>query len=178
MKTAAVQLGVLAEKKRKDEEGNAADNADFEKVREMSQRGTATNSRISETRRAALMSSTPLLQTVVEISNIERQRHEYAMQLERLEYQRRIELLRELQDTNVKVAQLTARIRSVGEKLLYSSTLQSQLVGGATGRPEFSVVRVGEKQATPATEDTELFPGDTVTVVLHAGAFAGTIPQN
>ncbi|WP_406857280.1 polysaccharide biosynthesis/export family protein [Alsobacter sp. KACC 23698] len=175
IRTTSVQLGVLSEKRKKDEEGNAADTADFERVREMSQRGMASNTRISESRRAALMSSTQLLQTIVEISNIERQKHDYGMQLERLENQRRVEVLREYQDTNVKVAQLTARIRSVGEKLLYSSTLQSQLISGNTGKPEFVIYRSGSPAAVHATEDAEILPGDTVAITLHAGAYSGAL---
>ncbi len=169
IESAAHQLQVLGEKKKKDEDGSAADLSDFEKVREMSQRGMASNIRISESRRAALMSSTQLLHTVVEINNIERQKHEYGMQLERFESQRRVELLKELQDTNVRIAQMTARLRSVGEKLLYSGALVSQLIGGSSGKPEFSVSRSGATLSGSATEDTKLLPGDTVAVTLHAG---------
>jgi polysaccharide export outer membrane protein len=162
------QLNVLAEKKKKDEDGNAADQADYDRVREMSQRGMASNIRISESRRAALMSSTQLLQTVVEISNIERQRHDYGMALERLDNQRKIELVQQMQEGAVRVAQLTTRLRAVGEKLLYSSALQSQLVGSSNAAPDITITRRGETVAGP-TLNSELLPGDTLSVALRVG---------
>jgi polysaccharide export outer membrane protein len=175
MQTSASQLAVLAEKRKKDEEGNLADEADFEKVREFFQRGISANNRITESRRAVLLSSTQLLQTIVEISNIERQRTDYARQLSRLNDQRRLDLLREQQEVNVRIAQISARLRSVGEKLLYSSTLQSQLVRGNGGSPDFMIYRAGERRAEPATEDMQLLPGDTVAVTLRGG---GIVPDN
>ncbi|WP_336487916.1 polysaccharide biosynthesis/export family protein [Methylobacterium nigriterrae] len=170
IQTSTAQLAVLAEKRKKDEEGNQADVADFEKIRELFQRGITANVRITESRRAVLLSSTQLLQTIVEITNIERQRNDYSRQLTRLNDQRRLDLLREQQDTNVRVAQLTARLRAVGEKLLYSSTMQSQLIRGTGARPEFLVYRSGSKHAVPGNEDTELSPGDTVFVALRGDA--------
>jgi len=72
-----LELGVLAEKKKTDEEGNQADNEEFERVRQLFKRNIATNSRLSEARRAAFLSSNQLLQTIVQISNVQRQRSEY-----------------------------------------------------------------------------------------------------
>jgi polysaccharide export outer membrane protein len=80
-----VQLNILAEKKKKDEEGNHADTADYEKVRDLSQKGLTLATRLSDARRSALLSSDQLLQTIVEMSNVERQRGEYARQLKKVE---------------------------------------------------------------------------------------------
>ncbi|MBB4018927.1 MULTISPECIES: polysaccharide biosynthesis/export family protein [Chelatococcus] len=165
---ATTHLTILAGKRKNDEDGHRADSNEFDKVRDYFQRGMASNVRLSEARRAMLMSSTQVLQTIVEINNIERQRTEYQRLLTRLDDQRRIELLRELQDVNVRVAQVTARLRSVGEKLLYTSTLQSQLIRGTGGQPEFVVYRAAENREMESSEDTELFPGDTVFVTLRA----------
>jgi Polysaccharide biosynthesis/export protein/SLBB domain len=80
-----VQLNVLTEKKKKDEEGNQADTADYEKIRDLSQKGLTLATRLSDARRAVLLSSDQLLQTIVETSNTERQRGEYARQLKKVE---------------------------------------------------------------------------------------------
>jgi len=80
-----VQLNVLAEKKKKDEEGNRADATDYETVRALSQKGLTIATRLSDARRATLLSSDQLLQTIVEMSNLERQRDDYARQLKKVE---------------------------------------------------------------------------------------------
>ncbi len=69
---ANLQLNTLDKKKKGDEEGNHADLSDFEKVRELYRHGLATLMRLSEARRMALLSSDQLLQTVVDMSNIDR----------------------------------------------------------------------------------------------------------
>ena len=172
---ARMQLRILAEKKIKDEEGNQADNSDLEKLRQLLDKGTTINVRISEARRAALMSSTQLLQTIVEVSNIERQQTEYRRQLERTDDQRRISVLAELQETNLRLAQITTRLQTVSEKLLYTSTLQSQLVRGTGGRPSFEVFRSDRngRERLDADEETKLLPGDVVDITLHVDNYAG-----
>jgi len=169
IKKTSVQLNVVAEKRKKDEEGNQADMAEFEKVRELYQRGITASQRLSETRRAALLSSDQLLQTIVETSNIERQRGEYVRQLEKLENQSRIDAWRELQDANLRLGQITARLQSATEKLTYTGLLQSQLARGKGGRPEIAVHRSGENgpELLKANEDLELAPGDVVDVKLE-----------
>jgi len=166
---ASLQLSILAEKKEKDQEGNQADTADFEKVRDLSRTGLTPAARLSDTRRAALLSSDQLLQTIVEMSNLERQRDEFSIQLEKIDAQARIDALKELQDANSRIAQITARLRGAGEKLKYAG-LQSQLTRGTGERPEITVYRNGEngRERLAADEDLVLAPGDVIDVVLEA----------
>ena len=171
---AGLQLGVLAEKKKRDEEGHKADLADFEKVRELFQKNLTSTVRLSEARRAALLSSDQLLQTIIEMSNIERQRGDYARQLEKIDSLSRIEDLRELQDANLHLAQIAAHLKSTAEKLTYTGLLQSQLVRGAGRRPDITVYRRGADgpQRLAATEDLELAPGDVVDVMMQIESLA------
>jgi polysaccharide export outer membrane protein len=167
---ASLQLNVLAQKKKHDEEGNKADMDDFQKVKELFQRGMTPITRLSEARRAALLSADQLLQTIVEMSNIERQRGDYARQLVKIDSQVRIDAWRELQDANLRVAQITAQLTTTGEKLLHTGRLQSQLARGMDGRPEITVYRHDENgdglERITANEDFELAPGDVVEVTL------------
>lgn len=167
---ASLQLSILAQKKKHDEEGNKADMDDFQKVKELFQRGMTPITRLSEARRAALLSADQLLQTIVEMSNIERQRGDYARQLVKIDSQVRIDAWRELQDANLRVAQITAQLTTTGEKLLHTGRLQSQLARGMDGRPEITVYRHDENgdglERITANEDFELAPGDVVEVTL------------
>jgi polysaccharide biosynthesis/export protein len=175
---ANAQLVILAEKKKQDTEGNAADMDDFQKAKELFQKGMTPTTRLSDARRAALMSSNQLLQTIVEMSNLERQRGEFTRQLEKIDNQGRIDAWRELQDANLRVAQITARLRGTNEKLMYAGLQQSQLNRGTGERPHITVYRKGASgtETITADEDLELAPGDVVEVLQKNESLAG-LPQ-
>ena len=170
IKTVEAQLAIVSEKKVKDQEGVKSDAQDYERIRDLFQRGMTPNVRLTEARRAVLLSSTQYLQTIVEGTNFERQRADYVRQFERIDNQRRLEILGQLQDIDLRLAQINARLRSVGEKLLYTTTLQSQLVRGKGGHPHIVVHRDGETRV--ADEHSPLLPGDVVEVVLQADDYA------
>jgi polysaccharide export outer membrane protein len=165
---ADLQLSVLAEKKKADLEANKADTEDFQKVRELFQKGITATTRLSEARRAALFSSDQLLQTVVEMSNVERGRGEYSRQIEKIDSQNRIDDWKELQEANLQLAQISARLKSTREKLSYTALLQSEFM--QNGRPDISVYRKGDNgtERFAANEDFELAPGDSVEVALKS----------
>ncbi|MBD0327869.1 MAG: polysaccharide biosynthesis/export family protein [Pyrinomonadaceae bacterium] len=158
IKGANAQLDVLAEKKKKDEESVQADAADFEAVRQLFQKGMTATTRLSEARRAAVLSSTQMLQTVVEITNIERQRGEFTRLLDKLDTQARMDSLKELQDANLRLEQISTRLQSTSEKLRVRN-----------GRPDIWVYRKTEAgtQNVVADEDMELLPGDVVNITLQ-----------
>jgi polysaccharide export outer membrane protein len=155
------QLKVLAEKKRKDEEAIEADTADFEKVRELFQKGMTATTRLSEARRSVVLSSTQLLQTVVEITNIERQRDEFERLLNRVDSQSKAEILAELQEANLRLEQVSVRLQGTGEKLRIRN-----------GQPEIWVFRTtgSGTERISANEEMELVPGDVVDITLQAEA--------
>lgn len=175
---ANLQLGILTEKKKKDEEGNQADMADFERIRELALRGITPGARLAEVRRAALFSSEQLMQTVVEMSNIERQRGDYNRQLGKIDTQARIDDWRDLQAAELRLSQITARLRSTSEKLMYTGALQSELLHGLGKHPEITVHRKadGRPENLPADEDLELAPGDVVEVVIETKNMAQAAP--
>jgi polysaccharide export outer membrane protein len=170
IKKATLQLAILAEKKTKDEEGSQADLVDFKTVRDLFQKGLAQITRLSEARRASLLSSEQLLQTVVESSNLERQRDEYARQLEKIDTQTRIDDLQELQRTNLHLAVLTARLKSTSDKLMHVNLLRSQVAEGGGRAVNIGVYRKDKSGPgrIDASEDLELTPGDVVEVALQS----------
>ncbi|MDW9441436.1 exopolysaccharide biosynthesis protein [Sinorhizobium meliloti] len=171
-----LQLGLLSEKKKKDEEGSKADTDDYESVRMLLQKGLAPTTRLSEARRAVLMSSTQLLDTIVQASNIERQRGEYVRQLNKIDSERQIAALGELQVAYMNLAQISARLEGTAQKLALTGQAQSTLLIAA-GRPEITVHREREQGAEtlPGSEDLGLAPGDVVEVVLPKTNFAGAL---
>ena len=98
-----------------------------------------------------------------------RERSEFARRLERVQDQRRDNLLAKLQDANVRLATIRARLQAVGDKLLYAGVVRSQLARGAGGEPDIKVYRNDNDTSSnmTANEETGLMPGDVVEVRLR-----------
>jgi polysaccharide export outer membrane protein len=98
-----------------------------------------------------------------------RQREDLSRQIERLDGQRRAELLRELQDATVMLSKIRYKLQSTGEKLEYTALAKSQLARGLGATPAITIVRRGPKgtENLTANEEFELEPGDVVEVTLR-----------
>jgi polysaccharide export outer membrane protein len=170
IKQAEEHIGVLSESLKNEEEGIQADKQDLHRVTDLFGKGAVAITRITDARRALLWSSTLKLQTTAQWMSQKKQREEVSRQLERLDDQRRMDLLRELQDAGVRLSQISARLQGVGEKLQYTALVRSQLVRGSGGKPQIAIIRKGEngRERLVAEEDFELEPGDVVEVALRA----------
>jgi len=169
IKQADEHIEVLSQQLQKEEEGLQADTQDLQRVTELFGKGAVPIVRITDARRALLLSSTRKLQTTAQLMYQRKQRDEFSRQLERLDDQRRINLLQELQDAGVKLNQVRAKLQAVGEKLQYTALVRSQLIRGTGGKPQITIVRRGEngREHFAAEEDSELQPGDVVEVALR-----------
>jgi polysaccharide export outer membrane protein len=100
---------------------------------------------------------------------VQRQRSEFARRFERVDDQRRESLLGKLQDANVRLATIRARLQAVGDKLLYAGVVRSKLARGPGGDPVIKVYRNDNDMSgdIAADEDTKLMPGDVVEVRLR-----------
>jgi len=163
------QIKVLSEQQSTEIEGNQADIADLQRAKDLFGRGTLTSIRVTDARRAMLLSSVQRLQTTAQLMQTKRQRDDLTRQLERLEGQRRSDLLRELEDAIVALSTTRSKLQSVGEKLQYAGLAKSQLARGLGNKPSISIVRSGIKgtQTLAASEDDELQPGDVIEVALR-----------
>jgi polysaccharide export outer membrane protein len=163
------EVRVLSEQQKKEEEGFQSDLEELQKASDLYGKGSLTSPRVTDARRAVLLSSTRKLQTTAQLMQAKKQQDELTRKLEKLDDQRRLDLLRELQDTSVKLNQIREKLQSVGEKLQYTAMVRSQLVRGAGSKPEIAIIRKGEKgqERIVASEDTELQPGDAVEVTLR-----------
>ncbi|MBT1513073.1 polysaccharide biosynthesis/export family protein [Bradyrhizobium sp. SRL28] len=162
------QVRVLSEQQKKEEEGVQSDLEELQKASDLFAKGSLTSPRVTDARRAVLLSSTRKLQTSALLMQVKRQQDEVARRLVKLDDQRRLDLLRELQDTSVKLNQIREKLQSVGEKLQYTAMARSQLVRGAGNKAVITIFRKGEKgqERIIASDDTELQPGDAVEVAL------------
>jgi polysaccharide export outer membrane protein len=168
------QIKVLSEQNTKEEQGMQADAEELQRINELFGKGALPSPRVTDARRAVLLSSTRKLQTAAQLMQVKKQQDDIARQLERLDDQRRIKLLQDLQDARTKLGQVRAKLQSTGEKLLYTAA-RSQLVRGNELKQEFTVIRKGKggSERTIVDQDSELQPGDVVEVALRLDDMAG-----
>jgi polysaccharide export outer membrane protein len=152
-------------------ESAEADTAEFQRSKQNAQKGVIPASRLAEVRRLHLASSAQVLQTSAMIAQVERERQQLRIQLSSLEDRRKVDLLAELETAQVTLAMLRQRLQSVGEKLVYTGVVRSQLVRGKGGKPDLLVFRREEDEQDRqfvAGEETELLPGDVVEVSVRS----------
>ena len=162
------QALVLSEQLQNEEEGVQADAQELQKARAAYGSGALPSPRVAEVRRAVLYSSTRQLQTTAQLMQVKRSRAELARELEKIDDQRQIRLLAELQDAAVKLTGERAKLRSVEEKLQLAGLRPPRTSDGAS-KADIAVFRssINGKERHTADADTELQPGDVIEVALR-----------
>ena len=172
------QIKILSEQQRQEEQGVQADAQELQKDLELLAKGTLISPRVTDARRAVLLSSTRKLQTTVQLMQLRKQQGEVARQLQRLDDQRRIKLLQDLQDAGVKLSQFRAKLQSTAEKLQYTAA-RSQLAPANEINAQIAIIRKSEKgrERIDANADSELQPGDVVEIALRLDDASGLVPH-
>jgi polysaccharide export outer membrane protein len=165
LKQAGQQAAVLAEQSAKEAEGVQADVDELRRATELLAKGSVISTRVTDARRAVLLSSTRQLQTASQLMQVRKQQDDLSRQLERLDDQRKIALLQELEAANVKSKEIQAKLRGAQEKLEYAASPKAL---GSVGKPHLTVLRRGPNgwESRPAEEEVELEPGDVVEIAL------------
>jgi len=164
-------LKSLTEQSSREEESSRLDEEDFKRNSALFDRGTQTINRVVDSRRVMLLGSTRLLQTKVQVERVRRELETDRRNLAQIDANRRLGIVSELQKARIEMEGLRARMAGTGQKLLYTSTVRSQLIKGAGGRPNIVVIRHrpgGDAERLTANEDMALHPGDVVEVSLVA----------
>jgi polysaccharide export outer membrane protein len=99
---------------------------------------------------------------------VKRSRAEFTRDLEKIDDQRRLGLLEELQNATVKLTGERAKLRSVEEKLQLAGLRPPRPSDGAS-KADITVFQSGinGKERHTADADTELQPGDVIEVALR-----------
>jgi polysaccharide export outer membrane protein len=165
---AGKQALVLAEQRQSEDDGVQADAQELQKAKAAYGNGTLPSHRVAEFRRAVLFSSTRQLQTTNQLIVVQKSRAELARELEKIDDQRRIRLLAELQDATVKLAGEGAKLRGVEEKLQLAG-LRPPRTSDSANKADITVFRTGisGKERHTVEADSELQPGDVIEVALR-----------
>ncbi len=165
---ADAEIQVLSQQQKTEEQGNQADIDEFERSKDLFSRGNLTSLRVSDARRAMLLSSIQKLQTAAQLMQTQRQRDDLSRQIARLDGQRRSDMLRELQDATVALSKIRFKLQSTGDKLQYTVLAKSQLSRGLGNQPVITVMRnaTNSIEKLAANEDFVLQPGDVIEISL------------
>jgi polysaccharide export outer membrane protein len=176
IKQAGQQVDVLSEQSSKELEGVQADADELKRALDLFGKGTLTSSRVTDARRAVLLSSTRQLQTASQLMQVRKQQDEFSRQLERLDDQRKAALLQELQDASLKAGEIRAKLGGAQMKLQYAASVRSQLAAGSGVKPLVTVLRKGENgwESSTAAEEFELQPGDVVEIAFRQESASGS----
>lgn len=151
-------------------QGADVDTQELEQMKDYQRRGALPLMRLMEIRRIQLANATRVLQTRVQHDQAERDLAEARRSLERLDNNYRTALLTERQEQSAAYNSLLAKLSANSEKLEHTSVLKSRLVRGRGGRVNITIHRslLDLKQTLVGSEDTPLFPGDTVEIALES----------
>jgi len=168
MQQADEQIRILSEQQEGEREGLQADAQELQKARTAYGVGNLPSPRVAEARRAVLLSSTRHLQTTAQLLQVKKFRGELARELQKIDDERRIRLLAELQDAAVKLTGERAKLQSVEEKLQLAG-MQPPRASDVTSAPDITVFRSSGNGTERLTvdADAELQPGDVVEVALR-----------
>lgn len=175
VKQTNAQYAALSKQQEGEEKGVQADEEELERVTKLFGSGLLASPRVSESRRALLLSSTRRLQTSVELMRLQRQRDDFLRQNERVASQRTINLLKEQKDSNVRLADLRIKMQALNQKLQPLAGGTGALPLGTTDlHPDVTVVRrVGQRwDRIAASVDYDVQPGDVIEVALRASPTA------
>lgn len=174
-KLLAARAELLEEQKEREEEGTKADSEEFERMQALLERGTTSAQRVSDARRATLLSATRALQTGAEAAQVARDRDDIHRTMQKLQNERRAKLLSDLRESRMRRIQIEARLAAVNEKLLLAGAVRSLWATGGASQPTIVVHRNmnGTQEEFVGSEDTQLLPGDVVKIALKIDGAGG-----
>ena len=163
------QIALLRARQARDDENVQVDTNDYNKLKEFSERGNLSMTRLSESRRLFLFSATQSLQTGVQLTNTIRERDEAARKVVRLEEEARSEIFKDIEEATIELGGVRSRLQAVSDKITYTGMIRSQLTRGGGATPSIHVVhsKLDGGGSEVASEDTPVKPGDTIEVALH-----------
>lgn len=163
------EIEVLAERQKVEDKSAADDAEELERATKLYGRGELISPRVTDARRAVMLSASRRLETTSRLMQVRRLRVEMQSQLDRLDVELRMVLLRDLQEANGRAEGLRSRIN--GLMLVRQRTLDLPDAGpSAALKPQVMIVRKddGGRARFLADEDTELYPGDVLQVSVSA----------
>jgi polysaccharide export outer membrane protein len=163
------RFNILVSQFQKEQQGSADDLEELERVKGLFDRGSIPITRVYDARRAMLLSSTRALETSAEAARIERERDELKRRLQKLDDQRRIDLLRDLHESAVRVLVVTTKLQGLSSRMGYLGTAVPSTLEPRSPTARFVLFKNNVPgHSSVVALDTPLQPGDLLSVELQA----------
>jgi polysaccharide export outer membrane protein len=162
------RIATLMAQSEKETKINESDQQDLASLNTSLQKGNSSIFLVSEARRAALTSATRMLQTNVLLADAHKDRDEMSRRLAKVDEDRRVEALTDLQTANANLLTAASRLRAIGLRVALPSSATT-----AGSSPSITVYRKTDdkEEQLAGRPDMELMPGDVIAV----GAASGTL---
>lgn len=166
---AGEQIETLTTQEKQEAQGLQSDIDELDRINKLYGSGSLISPRVTEARRALLLSSTRRLQTTATLSQVKQQREDLLFRLEKLDTQRRLEVLRDMNESQARAAELRTRLEAAAQKLQVFGRIASADAASSGARPAITIIRrSGEGwDRLSASEDADLLPGDAIEVVAR-----------
>ncbi len=176
---ASEQIETLTTQEKQETQGLQTDIDELDRVNKLFGSGSLVSGRVTDARRAVLLSSTRRLQTTSTLSQIKQQRDEYMFRLEKLDTQRRLEVLRDVKESQLRTADMRTRVESAAQKLQVYGQMASVDAANNGVRPAVTIIRRNGEgwDRIPASEDASLLPGDAIEVAARADQVSAAAVQ-
>ena len=134
----------------------------------LSKQGLTPLTRLTDDQRAIALQRSRQLENSARLADARRLLEDFGRRLERTDDDRRLRVIRELQEAQSDLEKARTQLQGVGEKLLYVGAIKSQIANGNFGEPEIMIYRKveGQRSRLPADEDTEVYPGDVIDITF------------
>ncbi|WP_377847564.1 polysaccharide biosynthesis/export family protein [Bosea sp. UC22_33] len=117
VRQAGEQIATLTTQVQGEQSGLQADMEELDRVNKLFGIGSLPSPRVTDSRRAVLLSSTRRLQTIANLTQVKQQRDELLWRLDKVDIQRRLDVLRESRESQLRMTELKARLDGAVEKL-------------------------------------------------------------
>lgn len=161
------QIAVLSKQLETERQGMEADLEDLKRVNLLFEKGALAITRVTEARRAVMLSSSRALETNAHLIQVRKQRNELTRQIEKVDSLRKVELFKELEESTVRLAAAEAKLKATLVGL--QNSLPPMAPSEASRRRRITIFRKAEdgEKSFAAMGDTELLPGDVVDVTIR-----------
>ena len=166
-----LQIQILSEQQRAEEQGAQADALDLQRAMEAFGKGNLPSPRVTDYRRAVLLSTTRKLQTAAQLLQVKRNRAEAARALGKMDDDKNLLLIVEQRQEIVKLETGRARLQAAEEKLRLAGVALPR-TGQESDKSQYSIIRRGRSAPLIVDQDAELEPGDVLEVTNNTAKAA------
>jgi polysaccharide export outer membrane protein len=149
VRQAGEQIETLTTQEQGEMRGLQADMEELDRVNKLFGTGSLPSPRVTESRRAVLLSSTRRLQTTANLSQVKQQRDDLLWRLDKIDTQRRIEVLRESRESQLRMSELRARLEGATEKLRVLGQMVVLESTANVAPPGITIIRKGRTASAP-----------------------------